>query len=100
MVVAARGRQLCEMGAGKGQNGAEMNKDELREIACDDCKLGNKVYADPYGLPKIRCECGYVGPAHGQKPINGDLYCKHCGCWYDKSAGITIPESEWRIPYC
>ncbi len=75
------------------------HKEQLKEQAYSDCIKGFCPNVDdPYNLPKIRCECGYVGPAHGQLPQSRDLYCKHCQRLHDESKGNDIPEKEWRLP--
>ncbi len=73
-------------------------KEQLKEQAYDDCiKHECPDVTELYDLPRIRCECGYVGPAHKQSPMLKELYCKHCGRW-TKAVEEDIPESEWRLP--
>ncbi len=71
-------------------------REQEKEQAYDDSRRGFCPNVDdPYSNPKIRCECGYVGPAHIKLP-SGELFCKHCKRWHTKSE--DIPESEWRLP--
>ncbi len=73
--------------------------EQLKEQALDEFIVGFCPNVDdPYSLPKIRCECGYVGPAHMQAAMTKELYCKHCKQWHDKAEGSEIPGNEWRLP--